>query len=90
MTQDVSFFHNPLYLTILRLPEMSEDLVHCRSCQALMELYKLYETRYEDGVLHRIGEYRCMLCRSILIKDLGEVPSSEGFTEIVEVEINIE
>jgi hypothetical protein len=61
---------------------MSEDLVHCRSCQTLMKLHKRYETRYEDGVLHLIKEYRCKLCRSILIKDLGEVaPSSVTFPE---------
>jgi iron-sulfur cluster repair protein YtfE (RIC family) len=88
--QDVSFFHNPLNQNILRLLEMSEDFVHCRSCQALMELHKLYETKYEDGVLHLIKEYRCKLCRSILIRDFGEVaPSSEVFPQIVEDEINI-
>ena len=78
----VSFFHNLLNQNILRLPEMSEDLVHCRSCQAAMELHKRYETRYEDGVLHLIKEYRCKLCRSILVKDFGEVvPPSETFPE---------
>jgi len=70
---------------------MSGDLVHCRSCQALMELHKIYETRSEDGVLHLIEEYRCKLCRSILMRDLGQVaPSSEGFPEIVETDITIE
>jgi hypothetical protein len=69
---------------------MSEDLVHCRSCQAIMELHNLYETRYEDGVLHLIKEYRCKQCRSILIRDFGEVSQpSEGFPEVVEDEINI-
>ena len=90
LTQDVSFFHNPLNHNILRLPEMSEDLIHCRSCQALMERYKLNESRFADGVLHLIGEYRCKLCRSILIMDLGQVaPSSEEFPEIVETNLNI-
>jgi hypothetical protein len=69
---------------------MSLDLVHCRSCQAIMELHNLYETRYEDGVLHLIKEYRCKLCRSILIRDYGEVASSsEGLPEVVKEEINI-
>ena len=55
-----------------------------------MERPKLKETRYEDGVLHMIGEYRCKLCRSILIRDYGEVaPSSEGLPEVVKEEINI-
>ena len=90
LTQDVSFFHNPLNQNILRLLEMSGDLIHCRSCQALMELHELNETRYEDGVMHLIKEYRCKLCRSILIRDFGEVaPSSEGFPEVFEEEITI-
>ena len=55
-----------------------------------MELHNLYETRYEDGVLHLIKEYRCKQCRSILIRDFGEVSQpSEGFPEVVEDEINI-
>ena len=55
-----------------------------------MELHELNETRYEDGVLHLIGEYRCRQCRSILIMDLGEVePSSDEFPEVVEDEIII-
>jgi hypothetical protein len=55
-----------------------------------MELHKLYETRYKDGVLHLIKEYRCKLCRSILIRDYGEVASSsEGLPEVVKEEINI-
>ena len=50
----------------------------------------LSEKRYEDGVLHLIGEYRCKLCRSILFLDLGEVePSSEEFPEVVEDELII-
>jgi len=56
-----------------------------------MDRPKLYEKRYEDGVLHLIGEYRCTLCRSILILDLGEVePPSEEFPEVVEGELIIE
>ena len=70
---------------------MSEDLVHCRSCQAPVEPLLLNETMYEDGVLHLIGEYRCKLCRSILIIDLGEVEtSSEEFPEVVKDELIIE
>jgi hypothetical protein len=69
---------------------MSEDLVHCRSCQAKMELPTHYETRYGDGELHLIGEYRCNQCRSILILDLGEIDqSSEEYLEVVEDEIII-
>jgi hypothetical protein len=56
-----------------------------------MKLHKLNETRYEDGVLHQIGEYRCKRCRSILIKDCGEVaPSSGTFPEVQEVRLNYE
>lgn len=48
-----------------------------------MECHKIYETRYENGVLHQINEYRCKLCRSILLKDLGEVPPPSGtFIEV--------
>lgn len=58
------------------------DLVYCRSCQTPMEHHKIYETRYENGVLHKINEYRCKRCKSILIKDIGEVEaSSERFIE---------
>ena len=56
-----------------------------------MEFHKFNETRSEDGVQHLIEEYRCKLCRSILMRDLGQVaPSSEGFPEIVETDITIE
>ena len=83
MAQDVFFFHNPLNQTILRFPEMSENIVHCRSCQAPMERHKISETRYENGELHQINEYRCKRCRSILIKDLGVVtPFSGTFIEV--------
>ena len=55
-----------------------------------MELHKIYETRSEDGVLLLIEEYRCKLCRSILMRDRGKVAqSSEGFPEIIETDINI-
>ena len=55
-----------------------------------MEHYKLNESRFADGVLHLIGEYRCKMCRSILIMDLGQVaPSSDEFPEIVETNLNI-
>ena len=55
-----------------------------------MEFHKFYETRSEDGVLHLIEEYRCKLCRSILMRDLSQVaPSSKGFPEIVKTDITI-
>ena len=64
---------------------MSEDLVHCKSCQTLMELHKLKEERFEDGVLHLNEEYRCKRCKSILIRDVGPVAQPrEGFSEVVE------
>jgi hypothetical protein len=54
-----------------------------------MEFYKLKEERFENGQLHRFEEYRCKMCKSILIRDGGQVPEpSEGISEFVEADIN--
>ena len=63
---------------------MSEDIIVCKKCKSLMELYKSYGVVFSDGEVHSIEEYRCRPCRITLKRDLGpHVPDSQSYTQTV-------
>jgi hypothetical protein len=54
-----------------------------------METFKRFESVSEDGSMHLVEEYRWKRCKSILVKDLGEVaPAREWHSRVVEAELS--
>ncbi len=50
---------------------MTEEIVSCKQCRALMEFRKSSEKLLDDGVLHIVDEYICRTCNTTEYKDCG-------------------
>lgn len=63
---------------------MSEDIIICKKCQALMEFYKSYDMTLSDGLVHVVEEYSCRACKITVKRDLGApIPDSQSYTQSV-------